>query len=93
MDADPTLLSPFYADDAEFDGLARQGASQIKLLMDQGPDRGFFPKLAKSLFIADNPEDKEVVKMELERAYLNLNYVYGGRYMGAYWGPREELEE
>ena len=28
-DADPTLFSPFYADDAEFDGLARRSAEQL----------------------------------------------------------------
>ena len=45
--ADPTLLSPFYANDAEFDGLTRRSASQLRLLMEWGPDRGCFTKLAK----------------------------------------------
>ena len=54
--ADPTLISPLYVDDAEFDGLARRSAAQLRLLMDQGADRGYFPEPAKSLFIAENPE-------------------------------------
>ena len=38
--ADPGLLSPFYADDVAFDGLARHSAQLLKLLMKRGPDRG-----------------------------------------------------
>ena len=51
--ADPGLLSPFYADDAAFDGLAQRRAQLLKLLMKRGPDRGYFPELAKSLLISD----------------------------------------
>ena len=40
MDADPTLLSPFYANDAAFDGLARRSAAYMRLLMNRGPDQG-----------------------------------------------------
>ena len=57
-DADPTLLSPLYADDAEFDGSARRSVAQLRLLIDRGPEQGYFPKPAKSLFILDNPEEK-----------------------------------
>ena len=38
-DADPTLLSPFYANDASFDRLVRRSAAQLRLLMDQWSDR------------------------------------------------------
>ena len=38
--ADPGLLSPFYVDDAAFDGLARHSAQLLKLLMKRGPDWG-----------------------------------------------------
>ena len=34
--ADPGLLSPFYADDAAFDGLAGRSAQLLKLLMKWG---------------------------------------------------------
>ena len=57
---DPTLLSPFYVDHALFDGLARYIAAQLRLLMEGGADRRYFPDPAKSLFIANNPEEKEV---------------------------------
>ena len=51
--ADPGLLSPFYANDATFGGLARRSAQLLKLLMRGGADRGYFPETAKSLFISD----------------------------------------
>ena len=37
---DPGILYPFYADDAAFDGLARQSAQLIKMLMHMGSDQG-----------------------------------------------------
>ena len=61
-DAYPTLLSPSYADDAVFDGSERQSAAKMRLLMDRGPDWEYFPEPAKSLFIADKTEEKEVAR-------------------------------
>ena len=58
-DADTTLLSPFYADGAVFYGSATRSVVQLRLMMDQGPDRGYFPEPEKSLFIADNPKYEE----------------------------------
>ena len=49
--ADPGLLSPFYANDAAFDGSARRSAQLLKMLMRRGPDQGYFPEPTKSLFI------------------------------------------
>ena len=54
--ADPGILSPSYADDAAFGGYARRSAQLLKLLMKRGPDRGYFPESAKSLFILDTPD-------------------------------------
>ena len=91
--ADTILLATFYAYDVVFDGLARRSTAQLKLLMDRGPDKGYLLDPEKSLFIVENSEKKEAAKREFERAVLNLNYVDGGRYLGAYFGTREELEE
>ena len=67
--------------------------AQLRPLMEQGPDWGYFPEPDKSIFISDNPEEKDTVKRELEQAGLNIDYVDGGRYLGAYWGPREDIQE
>ena len=53
--ADPGLLSPFYVDDAAFDGSARRSAQLLKLLMKRGPDRRYFPDPSKSIFVLDTP--------------------------------------
>ena len=55
IEADPGRLSPFYADDAAFDGLARQSEHLIKMLMRSGTDRRYLPDPDKSLFILDTP--------------------------------------
>ena len=70
---DPGLLSPFYADDAAFDGSARRSAQLLNLLMKRGPYRGYFPELAKSLFISDNPGQEEAAKREFVKEGLVLN--------------------
>ena len=50
--------------------------------MDQGLEREYFPELSKSLFISDNPEDKEEARRYFERAGLKLIYIGGRRYLG-----------
>ena len=72
-EADYTLLSPLYANDEVFYVLARWNADQLKLLMSRGLDRGYFPDPSRSLFISDNPEDKEETRRKFERVGLNLN--------------------
>ena len=54
--------------------------------MYRGPDRGYYTEPSKSLFIADNPEEKEAENMQFEQAGLNINYVDGSRYLGAFMG-------
>ena len=91
-DADPTLLSTFYVNYAAFDGSMRRSVAQLRLLMDRGLGRGYLPETAKSIFIADNPEEKEAARREFEQAGLHLTYIDGSIYLGAYLGPMEELE-
>ena len=82
-EADPGLLSPFYTDDAAFDGLARQSAQLLKLLMKRGPDRGYLPDPYKSLFISDTRGQEEATKREFTMEGLDLNLISGSRYL---WG-------
>ena len=90
--ADLGLLSPFYADDAEFDGLVRRSAQLLKLLMRRGPDRGYLPEPAKSLFISDTLGQEAGAKREFAAEGLTLNFVSGSRYLGEYLGLQAELE-
>ena len=59
--------------------------------MRRGPDQGYFPEPAKSLFIPDTPEQEEAVKREFAVDGLTVNLVSGSRYLGAYLGPQAEL--
>ena len=61
---DPRILSLFYADDATLDSSPRQSAQLLKLLMEIGTDRGYFPETSKSLFISDTPGQEEEERME-----------------------------
>ena len=62
------------------------------MLMKRGTDRGYFPDLAKSLFISDTPGQEEAAKREFSVEVLTLNLVSGSRYLGAYLGPQKDLE-
>ena len=74
-DADPTLLSPFYYNYAAFYGSERRIMEQLRLLVHRGTYWGYFPKQAKSVFVADNPEDKEAGRQGFDQAGLNINYL------------------
>ena len=72
---DPGFIAPFYADDASFDGLVRQSAQILKLLLERGSDWGYFPELAKLLFMEDLPDQEDTEKRECESEGLHLNFV------------------
>ena len=59
--------------------------------MNRGPDRGYFPEPAKSLFISDTPGQEEATKREFSAEGLILNFVSGSWYLGAYLGPHDQL--
>ena len=61
------ILSPFDADNALFDDLARRSAQLLKLLMKRGPDRGYFPEPTKSSFISDTPGQVQGPRENLQR--------------------------
>ena len=47
--------------------------------MDRGADWGYLPDPAKPISIAENLEDKEAARRELEKAELKINYVGGSQ--------------
>ena len=61
-------------------------------MTERGPYQGYFPEPAKPLFILDTPGQKEAAKREFAMEGLDLNFVSGSRYLGAYLGPQKELE-
>ena len=89
---DPGLLSTFYADNVAFDGSAQRSAQLLNMLMKMGPDRGYLPDPAKSLFISNTPWQEEEARRDFLEEGLVLNFVGGSRYLGAYLCPQEELE-
>ena len=89
--ADSGLLSPFYSDDAAFDGSAQKNAQLLKLLMKIRPDRGCFPKLAKSLFISGILGQEEAARREFPSEGIVLNFFSWSWYLSSYLGPQEEL--
>ena len=58
------------------------------MLMRRGPDWGYFPNMAKSLFISDTPGLEEAGKRESSVEVLTLNFVSGSTYLGEYLGPQ-----
>ena len=60
--------------------------------MRRGPDQGYFPEPAKSLFILDTPGQETAAKREFAAEGLTLNFISGSRYLGAYLAPQAELE-
>ena len=62
------------------------------MLMKRGPDRGYFPEPDKSLFISYTLGQEEAEKREFSIKGLTLNFVSGRWYLGAYLGPKTELE-
>ena len=90
--ADPGLLYPFYKENAVFDGSEQCSSQLLKLLMNRGLVWEYFPEPAKSLFISDTLGQEEAGKRGFVVEGLALNFVSGGRYLGAYLGPQEELE-
>ena len=56
--ADLGILIPFNTDDAAFDESERRSAHILKLLMERGPEKGYFLEQSKSVFIADTPGKK-----------------------------------
>ena len=60
--------------------------------MKRGPDQGYFPGPAKSLFVSDTPGQEAAAKSDFAAEGLTLNFVSGSSYLGAYLGPQAELE-
>ena len=60
----PSLIQTWYADDCSMGGRVSGIATAMKLLLEKGPQRGYFPEPAMSIFIGqreDTPRAKAVL--------------------------------
>ena len=87
-ETDPRILYPLYPDDAAFDGSAQHIAQLLKLLMKRGPGRGYLPQLDKYLFFLDTPGQEEAARRGFVVEGIDLNFVSGIIYLGAYLIPQ-----
>ena len=58
--------------------------------MKRGPDQGYFPELAKSLFLLEILGQEEASKKDFYVKGLTLKSVSGSRYLGTYLGTQNK---
>eukprot|EP00957_Ditylum_brightwellii_P044679 3387409-Ditylum_brightwellii.AAC.1 len=71
--ADAEVMVPFYADNITLDGPVGRNACQLKLLMEHGPDRGYFPEPDKSIHVCDIAEDTKKARTAFDAAGMKVN--------------------
>ena len=79
----PTVVQPWYADDAAMSGPVTGIAAAQRLLLELGPRRGYFPEPDKSILIsplATHPSALEPL------AEFNFRQLDGHRYIGGFVG-------
>ena len=86
----PTLLQPWYADDSAMMGQAKDIATAMSLLLQHGPERGYFPEPAKSILIC-RPTDEANIQSTLSA--FSFQYRQGSRYVGGYLGDRSSRNQ
>ena len=64
----------------------------MTLLLEREAVRGYFPDLAKSLFICDSPAQEEATKQAFVEEGLRVNMVPGSQYLGAYSVPEKDRD-
>ena len=82
----PTVVQPWYADDAAMLGTATAVRASMRQLNILGPKRGYFPEPSKSIVIC-RPEDQAKAKAVLGE--FDFRYVDGHRYLGGFVGTDE----
>jgi hypothetical protein len=85
----PECMQPWYADDGGLAGRLKDILRAFKLLMEQGPARGYYPEPSKSILVVKedwSDEDKEAI------AEFKFDVKRGSRYLGSFIGSEETLE-
>eukprot|EP00957_Ditylum_brightwellii_P163550 12452510-Ditylum_brightwellii.AAC.2 len=73
------VMAPFYTDDTLLNGPATANARMMLVLMEHGPDFGYFLEPEKSIHVCNRPEEMEEAKACIQAAGLRLHYVNGHR--------------
>ena len=81
----PTVLQPWYADDAAMQGLPREVVDCFKLLKKLGPLFGYLPEPARSFAICPLATE-ELARPIFEEADLPVRFCRGHRYVGGFIG-------
>jgi hypothetical protein len=79
----PTVVQPWYADDAAMAGPVAGIAEAQRLLLDLGPRRGYFPEPDKSILIAPLATPPNALASLAE---FNFRHEEGHRYLGGFVG-------
>ena len=80
---EPTLIQPWYADDAAMIGSTGTVKRAMLKLQELGPTRGYFPEPSKSVLICRD-SDRARAKRDLDE--FNFQYADGHRYVGGFIG-------
>lgn len=88
---EPTVLQPWYADDAAMVGPVDAIARAMRLLEARGPARGYYPEPAKSIFVPDKAEQADDCRTRLQE--LQFQHKAGARYVGGFVGTEEARQE
>ena len=78
QESHPTVLQPWYADDAAMQGLPQEVADCFKLLKKLGPMFGYLPEPAKSFAICPLATE-ELARSIFEEADLSVRFCRGHR--------------
>jgi hypothetical protein len=86
----PTVVQPWYADDAAMEGPVRDIAKAMRLLQQQGPARGYYPEPTKSIFVGHEGslDRAKILLMEFDFQYRD-----GSRYVGGFIGDSASQAE
>ena len=83
----PTVVQPWYADDAAMAGPVSGIRDAQRLLLELGPQRGYFPEPEKSVLIAPSTATPDSLSPVAE---FNFQQAQGHRYVGGFVGSSEE---
>lgn len=87
----PSIVQPWYADDAAMAGRCQDIASAMRHLLRIGPLRGYYPEPSKSVLICEPGEDRERAQTLL--AEFDFQYSDGDRYLGGFIGTMDSRKE